>query len=753
MQSAASVQRKAKTPPPDSESSLERQADRAAEQVVLQRFAGVLPGLSALPGGTGVQRKCACGGICDKCKHEEEELRLQRAPDGGAPAPPAPAAPDPANPGQTPATSVLVDDGQPVGPDQMARGAFMAALRGRLFAVCDEELAPLGRSAQGCPYLNQWLGYYEGRPASVIERSIQRYSGVTAKKPQDLIEGVVGRVRGAVRVWATTGQVGGIPGVGAVADAAASTVSAVGSLFRIWEGVGAPARAHSPAAVQAQLVGGGGGLEPGVRSRMERGFGRSFAGVRVHTDSTAAQLSRSLAARAFTVGSDVAFAPGQYRPGTLEGDLLIAHELAHTVQQSGAQGDLVQSKGSDRLFENDADRAAAGMVGAELGLAERFAPQQRTGLRLQGCSQEVVKVCPRNYMWKVGSIVGVGSAGCRCSWKCMPYTFGYNPPPNSVSCPSDMNCDSGIKYVQLGKDYEKVGWGANMTPLGEQPWCGCFPLTKDGVQITDAPLRPSDIELTDVAQPVADLAAAGAAKLRGTPGPGSKVNPRTGTIQPDEPPPVGKPEKPGMTPPPSHVGGPPTPGKAPTPDDTPPAAKPPVAPPGATPPVTPGAKVPHEYTPEARSLAKRTGMPLDEAAAVSETLAKNSTKTGGKQMMGESEIAQNFGIDKNSKKLPEALIERNDGKFVAVEAKNQNEPDITNAMGKFRDTAALVTGKYGKYRMGGFELYVKKGNKGFNDKSYSVENGVLTRDGAPVKIDGVGVTVKERDLGPVGGKE
>src|SRR3954471_20874347 len=45
--------------------------------------------------------------------------------------------------------------------------------------------------------------------------------------------------------------------------------------------------------------------------------------------------TRSIEARAFTLGRDIAFAPGEYAPGTAQGRRLIAHELAHVVQQTG----------------------------------------------------------------------------------------------------------------------------------------------------------------------------------------------------------------------------------------------------------------------------------------------------------------------------------------------------------------------------------------------------------------------------------
>ena len=57
--------------------------------------------------------------------------------------------------------------------------------------------------------------------------------------------------------------------------------------------------------------------------------------MRVHTDSNAAEASQDMNARAFTIGNDVFFNKGEYKPGAGDGRFLMAHELTHTVQQGG----------------------------------------------------------------------------------------------------------------------------------------------------------------------------------------------------------------------------------------------------------------------------------------------------------------------------------------------------------------------------------------------------------------------------------
>ncbi|MEB3828429.1 eCIS core domain-containing protein [Phormidium sp. CCY1219] len=73
-----------------------------------------------------------------------------------------------------------------------------------------------------------------------------------------------------------------------------------------------------------------------IRRQMEGAFGADFGGVRVHTNSTADTLNRSLSARAFTTGNNIFFKKGEYNPQSSTGKELLAHELTHVVQQGGS---------------------------------------------------------------------------------------------------------------------------------------------------------------------------------------------------------------------------------------------------------------------------------------------------------------------------------------------------------------------------------------------------------------------------------
>jgi hypothetical protein len=73
---------------------------------------------------------------------------------------------------------------------------------------------------------------------------------------------------------------------------------------------------------------------------MEQHFGYDFSRVRVHTGAAAEQSARAVNAQAYTLGCDVVFGEGSFSPNSMSGRYLLAHELAHVVQQSGTEGTL-----------------------------------------------------------------------------------------------------------------------------------------------------------------------------------------------------------------------------------------------------------------------------------------------------------------------------------------------------------------------------------------------------------------------------
>ena len=147
-----------------------------------------------------------------------------------------------------------------------------------------------------------------------------RKSVLPVNEPGDRFEHEADRVADAV----VRGESAGAPVAGGPGSAVQRTVDANGSV------------AFAPDLVADVLHGSGQPLDGSTRSTMEDRLGFDFSRVRIHTDAQAAESARAVRARAYTVGSDVVFGPGQYAPRSLEGQRLIAHELTHVRQQSTA---------------------------------------------------------------------------------------------------------------------------------------------------------------------------------------------------------------------------------------------------------------------------------------------------------------------------------------------------------------------------------------------------------------------------------
>lgn len=123
---------------------------------------------------------------------------------------------------------------------------------------------------------------------------------------------------------------------------------------------------HIPPMVHDVLNSPGHPLDPETRTFMEPRFGQDFSRVRVHTDTKAQASASAVNALAYTVGRDVVFGAGQYRPTTEAGRKLMAHELTHVVQQEhggmglDAYGITPETHPSEREAENAANTIAAG---------------------------------------------------------------------------------------------------------------------------------------------------------------------------------------------------------------------------------------------------------------------------------------------------------------------------------------------------------------------------------------------------------
>ncbi|MER6197704.1 DUF4157 domain-containing protein [Streptomyces sp. NPDC001586] len=121
-------------------------------------------------------------------------------------------------------------------------------------------------------------------------------------------------------------------------------------------------------------------IGPDVRGDMEAHLGHDLSHVRIHTDESAAISARAIGAPAFTVGHDIAFAAGEYAPGTDQGRLLLGHELTHVIQQAASvpsHGDGLASAAG--AAGRDAEVEAAAMSEALRDGSATGPPRVRTG--------------------------------------------------------------------------------------------------------------------------------------------------------------------------------------------------------------------------------------------------------------------------------------------------------------------------------------------------------------------------------------
>jgi len=292
---------------------------------------------------------------------------IQRAPDdaatGEAPAADAaaPAADAPAPQG------LIVDDAAEPAENQMRKSELLGALRPAVQQAVEASFTSPAARAQVTTFVEGSFASAEAQSAAEVERGLvqQAPEAAGARAAADYLPIVVARVQQAA---------------GAASAAPASDAGASAPVARKASGSAAPQPLSAPA-VRSQL-GSGTPIAAGVRSRMESGFDTDFSGVRVHTDPAAAKLAERLEATAFTIGEHVAFGRGEYRPGTTDGDTLLAHELAHVVQQRGQGGQGVTSGASEHALERDADASAETVMGRLWSGVKRRWSGARTGPRL-----------------------------------------------------------------------------------------------------------------------------------------------------------------------------------------------------------------------------------------------------------------------------------------------------------------------------------------------------------------------------------
>jgi hypothetical protein len=296
-------------------------------------------------------------------------------------------------------TLIVEDDVTDLSEGQIRKTEFLQKLRSSICDTIGPVLATVGQTTEGCPYLNYWLDLYQEKDAAHIERTAKKYAPdvANAKTAEEYISIIAQRALRAAEIWVRTGKLNGVPeGVPtALPNETTKENNKEENPVQAKAKHGGVKKADDPTAIKNKL-GDGQPLSSDLRLRMESAFGINFSHVRTHTDSTATHLSNQVNARAFTVGNHIAFGNGEYQPGTLLGDTLIAHELAHTIQQNGAENsvDKLESGTAEyNSLERDADSTAIGIVHSlwgdkkneRVGMIQRLIPTLRSGLKIQRC--------------------------------------------------------------------------------------------------------------------------------------------------------------------------------------------------------------------------------------------------------------------------------------------------------------------------------------------------------------------------------
>lgn len=144
---------------------------------------------------------------------------------------------------------------------------------------------------------------------------------------------------------------------------------------------GSASAQSAPDSVTRTLNSSGEALSAETRAFFEPRFGHDFGRVRVHRDSTAAASAQEVAAHAYTVGRHLVFAHGRYEPSSAGGRALLAHELAHVVQQRQAPEyqpeEMLEVGASGDGFERDAHGAANRVLTGQPALVAGVVQRQR----------------------------------------------------------------------------------------------------------------------------------------------------------------------------------------------------------------------------------------------------------------------------------------------------------------------------------------------------------------------------------------
>ncbi|MDY6785134.1 MAG: DUF4157 domain-containing protein [Cyanobacteriota bacterium] len=212
-----------------------------------------------------------------------------------------------------------------------------------------------------------------------------------------------------------------------------------------------PESGKSPNIEQQLGRGGGQPLGQETRSFMESRFGADFSGVRVHTDSNAVQMNKDLGAQAFAHGQDIYYGKGR-SPGK---NKLTAHELTHTIQQSGGK---IQQGQKNNGKVNQSEKEETG----RLGLEDDLATAKGESTQSQGHGKQV----GGGYSGGGGAGESVGSSPGSLELRFKPVVLGAHHAFIILRQPSDENGNGEEHYYRGGPSRNGPDWGWIRTEHG-----------------------------------------------------------------------------------------------------------------------------------------------------------------------------------------------------------------------------------------------------------------------------------------------
>jgi hypothetical protein len=253
---------------------------------------------------------------------------------------------------------------------------------------------------------------------------------------------------------------------------------------------GNPRPGSAPPVVHEVLSSPGLPLDNPTRNMFEPRFGRDFGRVRIHTDEKAAGSASAVNALAYTVGNHVVFASGQYRPAAPLGQKLLAHELAHVLQQQDIALDTGSLSGlevgaPDDTAEYEAEAAAQRIVldpGSDLRLAARAAPAGRVAPQLRRDPDDEPKKYHKPLIqWGDYDVDVKPNIPGPISAPSLEDVRGALGQGTANEKPNDLKCPPGWRKIKDGRCCEGERSGGATTVRTERPCCPPVRLTNTGM--------------------------------------------------------------------------------------------------------------------------------------------------------------------------------------------------------------------------------------------------------------------------------